>query len=360
MPELSNEQLAAKYAPKEETPAAEVVVETDEEEIPETLAEAEKVEVPKAEEKKKVGRPAKKKEEEKVKHELDEAEVVEELSAETQSLIDEYSEEDTDTATPAEEKEGINPQIIEEYEQLKEVVSDPFVSSYLEWKKAGGSNPKDFIKELGITGVEKTISDYVRAEAISLGLEGEDLESSIADELERFGELSTIQQKKKLKEYRDSDTNSLDEKIKSFSGVQSEKAKQLQAAQVSASEKLTQEVEKLKGQKYKGLLIDEPMAKQILKDAPMFSTAVFDEKGALTHYDVEKGIRASIYLNYEKKILKETFNLGRTAAAKEFAQKRNRPNPDTVATPVSNAPTSDEEFATAKKAISKEHGGLGN
>jgi len=370
---IVNKDMADKWLPTDTTKEAEVAppVETDDAEIPETLAEAveAKKETPKTEEKPKVaeaekktvGRPKKKVEEplvEEVEVAAEEKEV--EITAEMQALIDEYGSEEAAEAAVEAEKDELSPELKQEYEYLKEVVSDPFVSSYLEWKKAGGSNPKDFIKELGITGVERGIEDYVRVEAISLGLEGDDLEEAIASEIDRYNDLSVIQQRKRLKEYKDADVSSLDEKIKSFSGEQSAKAKQMQIVQQSASEQLTQEVEKLKGKTYKGLLIDEPMAKQIQKDAPLFSTAILDEKGALVRFDVEKGIRAAIYLNYEKKILKETYNLGRTAAAKEFALKRHRPNADTLSASNTAAPTADEELAVATKALFKKSGGLGN
>lgn len=366
-------RIAEKYAPKDEAAQVEIPeTQVIEDESPTNLAEAIS-ETPVNEEIIREEKPSKKqsKSEKKSKEvKMEEKKEVkmevlkpedDELGDYEKGLIAEYEGEIEDKVGSDDEKKVKEPHKPTEKElAYDELISDSFMSSYLEWKKSGGQNPKDFIKELGITSKDKTIEDYIRDEAKVQGFSDDELEDIIKDELDEFNTLSELNKRKKLNSYKEHDKGQFDEKIKSFSNSQKEKLDNMERVKNASVEKLKAEVGKLNGAKFKGMLIDEPMAEQIMKDAPIYSPPIFDDNGAVSHYDVEKGILSAIAINYLPKLLKETYNLGRTAEAKKYVKERHRPNADSVTSPAMSATSPDEELSVALKGLSKKMGGFGN
>lgn len=367
-------ELALKHAPVEEPAAPKVdVPPVDNDETPPNLEEAAKAaaeQAPPAEQAKPEGKKPKengKKDkpkeggEEKKPEEKLPSDSKADFSDDERSLIEEYESEEAAPAKGDGKKDKKEEKATPTQKELEydSIVADPFVAAYVEFKKNGGKTD-DFLKGLGLSSKEMTTEDYIRAEAVANGLEGEELEDAVAEELANFETLSTLEKRKRMNTYRDSHKGEFDEKIKSFSTTNKEKSEKIQQVINESTQKLQAEVASLQGKKFKGMLIDEPMAAQIMKDAPLYATPILDENGAVLRYDVENGIKAAIAINYLPKLLKETYNLGRTAEAKKYVAERHRPNPDSASTPASAATSNEEEFDVARKGLFKKVGGLGN
>lgn len=359
------------YAPKEEPPVAEVkkeepVVEEKSPLEPQAKAEA-KPEV-KAEEKKekpsKKEAKAEKKEEPKVEVKAEGGDGEEELTQEQKDLIELYEGkgEEKKTEVKSEEKPKIEEKKVEkpkpsekelEYESL---TKDPFVNAVIEWRKAGGKNPKDFIEKAGLVMPTKTIEDYVREEAVALGFDGDDMLDAVEQAIENFENLSKIDQKKKLLEYQNKDQGALDERLKSFIIEQGSAQALTEKVNNEANEKLQKVTAELKGQKFAGALIDEPMVQKIEQFTPMFSPPIYDENGNLTGYDLDFGLDVAKNYVMGAKARQEAYMLGLTKGQQQFAKERHRANADPIGGGAQVAKGADEELDTAIVAFTNKFG----
>jgi hypothetical protein len=278
------------------------------------------------------------------------------------SLIDEYEDAPDAPKKTAkgsekqfEKEEVYNPTEKEmEYDNL---MKDPLMKAVLEWRKNGGNNPKDFVSQLGLNEQPKTMREHFEADAAALGLEGDELEEAVEEAMSNYESLPIIERRKKELEYKNRDSQSIEERLKSFTVEQGEHAEKMYKIQDEATRSLEQSVSELANNKFKGMLIDEPMAKVIERDAPMYSPAIFDEQGNLKGYDIERGITAAIAVNYLPKLLRETYMLGKTAAATQYAKERHRPNADPSAGSASVAYGRDEALDKALSTFANKFSG---
>jgi hypothetical protein len=286
----------------------------------------------------------------------------EDIDDQSYSLMQEYEgidQEDNKKGVngKAEEKQSPKAAPTQKESEYDVMISDPLVKAIVEWRKAGGSNPKEFVDQLGLNSQPLTMRDHFEQDAISLGLEGDDLEEAVEEAMSNYESLPIIERRKKELEYKSKESQSMEERLKSFTVGQGEHQESIKKIQDEASSTLLKSVGDLKGTKFKGMLIDEPMAQTIEKDAPMFTPAIFDEQGNLVGYDVERGITAAIAVNYLPKLLRETYMLGKTAAGTQFAKERHRPNADPNGGSASAAIGKEEALDSALTNFAKKFSG---
>lgn len=279
-------------------------------------------------------------------------------SKDIEAFKSEISEE-APVETP-EQKVKTDIALAEKAKQYDEALKDPLIEAVLNWRKSGGTNPKELIQSLGIQTQNKSIEDYFKEEASALGFEGDELAEAVEERLGEYESKSKIERRKILNEYQNKDNQITDEKIKSFSGKVSETVTKVAALQESATEKLQSEVKNLVGKKFKGtLLIDEPMANDLTQMAARFSTPITDETGNIVGYDVETGVLAATLVKHHKKMLSEAYALGKAEAEDEFASSRHRPNPEGAGTGASAIPNSDDAFKSAYDKLNPFNRGRG-
>ena len=352
--QVKNSKIAEKYAPKKETPAA---VETPVVETP--VVEEVVVETPV------------------VVEEAPKVEVVAEVTTESK-----LSKEDQDyiaslTDTPVEADETTTEVVVvkddykEKYETVQSKVkeyeatlSHPLIEALSEYIKAGNEDITEFAKQVG--GVDPTtlkIDDLFRMQGIEEGFEGEDLEDAIAAEMEAFEALTPIARRAKEKELRSLYKSSADERLKNFSASIKEKnaaeqSKYMEMEQ-AANIELNEITEKMKGQKWKSILVDEAMINQIRQVVPTLAVALgkFDDNRNFVGFDIKEGIDMAMWKLYGKQLLKSTFDIGRTSGFDEAMKERTR----TVVTPTGNSPavlaTSTDSFEQARKEAAKKSNG---
>lgn len=351
---VQESEKAEEPVKEEETPFDKEVEDNEKAAADKAKPEVKKEEKPKGKSAKKEEKAAEKKEEPaKEEPEFDEA---------TQALINEYegveAEKKEESAKEGEKKveQKATPSAKEiEYDNLEK---DPFIKAVLTWRKSGGQNPKELIQELGLVGSNKSIEDYYREKAVSLGMKDEELEAAVAESIEDYNELGKLQQREILQNFQEKDTKSLDAKFEQYISKTSEQGAKMQEIQTKATETLQTKLAGLAGTSFKGMLIEEPMAKQIERDAALLSTPIFDEQGNLTGYDVEKGVQRAIVENYLPRLLKTTYNLGLTAASKKFAQERHRPNADSAGGGGGQGSSSEEKDTAINSLLKKATGRL--
>lgn len=354
------------YAPQEPAPAVE-------EKKPEAVLEEKsplepepKVEV-KAEEKKPKAEKKEKKAEVKAEAKVENkgGDGEEELTQEQKDLIELYEgkveekkpeskEAKAEEKKPEAKEVKVAPSEKElEYENL---TKDPFVNAVIEWRKAGGKNPKDFIEKAGLVMPTKDIENYIREEAAQLGFEGEDMEEAVEQAIETYNSLPKIDQKKKLLEYQNKDQSTLDERLKSFVVEQGSTRELMDKVNNQANEQLLKVTAELKGQKFAGALIDEPMVQKIEQFTPMFSPPIYDEKGNLTGYDLDFGLEVAKNYVMGAAARKEAYMLGLTKGQQQFAKERHRPNADPIGGGAQAAKGEDEALDTALVAFANKFG----
>jgi hypothetical protein len=250
--------------------------------------------------------------------------------------------------------------------EQEQILSDPLVSAFAEFVKSGNTDVAEFAKQVGSLNVgEMDVESMYRMRAQEMGFEGDELEDAVMEQLDKFNSMTRIERKDEETKLRSVYKSQSAERLKSFTEriANDRQSEQERVAKVveSAETELDQVLDKMKGQRWKSLLIDESMAKTIRDAIPAFAPLMgkFDEGQKLVGFDVKEGIEMAIWKLYGKQLLKSTFDIGRTAGFDEAMKDRVRP----TATPgVSQAPgvpakTSEESISDARKAAAQKANG---
>jgi len=250
--------------------------------------------------------------------------------------------------------------------EQEQILSDPLVSAFAEFVKSGNTDVAEFAKQVGSLNVgEMDVESMYRMRAQEMGFEGDELEDAVMEQLDKFNSMTRIERKDEETKLRSVYKSQSAERLKSFTEriANERQSEQERVAKVveSAETELDQVLDKMKGQRWKSLLIDESMAKTIRDTIPAFAPLMgkFDENQKLVGFDVKDGIEMAIWKLYGKQLLKSTFDIGRTAGFDEAMKDRVRP----TATPgVSQAPgvpakTSEESISEARKAAAQKANG---
>lgn len=212
---------------------------------------------------------------------------------------------------------------IREYEDS---FNDEYVKAIVEFRKSGGTDLNELNAKLGIVDTNKvTIEDFYKAKAESQGLKGEDLIEAVEEAIEKYRTLPKIDQAEILNNFKDNLKKNTEEKLKSFSvNAQMQRSTQ-EKLQTSAMTEMKTQVGELVGKKWRGLLIDEKMSKEILQSAPDYSLPIV-ENGKVVGYDTKHGVEMAIYAKFNKKLLKAQYDLAKSSAYDKLIEERNRPS----------------------------------
>lgn len=301
------------------------------------------------------------------------AEVVTEskLSKEDQDYINSLSDDEEHSTESPLEVVAINDEYKEKYETVQSKVkeyeatlSHPLIEALSEFIKSGHEDITEFAKQVGgVDPTTLTIEDLYRMQGVDEGFEGEELEDAIAEEMDSFNSLTPMQKRAKEKELRSLYKSSTDERLKNFSASIKEKNAAEQSKymemETAANTELNEITEKMKGQKWKSILVDETMISQIKQVVPTLAVALgkFDDNKNFVGFDIKEGIDMAMWKLYGKQLLKSTFDIGRTSGFDEAMKERTR----TVVTPTGNSPavltSSADNFEQARKEAAKKANG---
>lgn len=269
-----------------------------------------------------------------------------------QANVPDWLEEESPVVKPTEEIDEDYKRKAKEYD---EAANDPLISAVLSWRKNGGADIREFVKSTGLETREKSIEQYFTDEAVSLGFDGEELEEAVRQKMEDYETKGKLDQRKILQEYKKSDQDIAERRLKEFSGKQAEMQQYVQQIQNKSTETLQKRVKDMVGQKYKSLPIDDSMAKTILDQAPYYSTEIRDDNGNITGYNVEAGIEMAIWKNFSNKLLRSVYMQGHTEGISKYIADRNRPNPDSTSVSQS-APAQKDKTEDAIREYRKKMG----
>lgn len=232
---------------------------------------------------------------------------------------------------------------VQEYES---VLNDDFIKAAIEFRKSGGVDPSELSKHLGIVDPSKvTIQDFYTEEATSQGLKGEELTQAVEEAIESYSALPKLTQAKILNEFKNTLKSKTEEKLKSFSTANQGYRQEQEKIQKTFLADLDKEVSAKVGKKWKGLLIDEKMSKEIKQAAPNYAVQKFDDSGNFIGYDAEHGVEMAIYAKFGKKLLKAQYDLAKVSAYDELIEERNRPSENMTSNQiVVNAPNDIERI----------------
>lgn len=285
------------------------------------------------------------------------AEVDSDTKAYLKELLDE--EEAASDKAPSEKENKVNYEEevktyktkLQEYEGL---LNDDYVKAMVEFRKSGGTDLNELNRQLGIVDPSKySIEDFYKEEASRLGFKGEELDEAVSESVDKYNGLSKIEQKQILQNFQNSVKNKAEEKIKSFSAQNQAQRQEVEKIEKIAIADINKEVQDKIGKKWKGLLIDEKMGKEIANDSPKYLMPQIDDKGRLIAFDAKNAVRLAILDKFEKKLLKASYELGALTKYDELIQERNRPNENMTSNQiVVNAPN-DIVLATKRQREEK-------
>lgn len=222
---------------------------------------------------------------------------------------------------------------LQEYENT---LNDPLIAAFAEFVKSGKTDVAEFAKQVGDLSVgEMDIEDMYRARAVEMGFEGDDLDDAVMEQLDKYNSMTRLERKDEETKLKSIYKSQSAERLKSFTEKMSneKQAEQQRMNEIAskADKELDEVLNKMKGQRWKSLLIDESMANNIKETIPAMAPlmAQLDEKNRLTGFDVKEGIEMAIWKLYGKQLLKSTFDIGRTAGFDEAMKDRIRPTTTT-------------------------------
>lgn len=213
---------------------------------------------------------------------------------------------------------------LQEYESL---MNDDYVKAIVDFRKAGGTDLNELSNKLGIVDPNKvTIEDFYSEKGKAQGLNGEDLKEAVEEAVDRYKSLPKLDQAQILNDFKNTLKAKTEEKLKSFSVQNQSQLQEQERIKNAFFTELNKEVSDKIGKKFRGLLIDEKMSKEIAEAAPSYSVAKFDGKGNFIGYDAKKGVELAIFDKFGKKLLKAQYDLASKASYDKVIQERNRPN----------------------------------
>lgn len=222
---------------------------------------------------------------------------------------------------------------LQEYETT---LSDPLIAAFAEFVKSGNTDVNEFAKQVGEFSVgEMDIEDMYRARAVEMGFEGDDLDDAVMEQLDKYNSMTRLERKDEENKLKSLYKSQSAERLKSFTekitNQKLEEQQRMNEIASKADKELDEVLNKMKGQRWKSLLIDESMANNIKETIPAMAPlmAQLDDKNRLTGFDVKEGIEMAIWKLYGKQLLKSTFDIGRTAGFDEAMKERIRPSSTT-------------------------------
>jgi len=244
----------------------------------------------------------------------------------------------------------------------EKILSDPLVSAFTEFIKSGNTDVSEFAKQVGSLNVgELDIESMYRMRAQEMGFDGEELEDAVMEQLDKFNSMTRLERKDEETKLRSTYKSQSAERLKSFTermaNERVEEQQRVSKVVETAENELDQVLDKMKGQRWKSLVIDESMTKTIRDTIPALAPLMgkFDENQRLVGFDVKEGIEMAIWKLYGKQLLKSTFDIGRTSGFEEAMKDRVRPTatPGGSTAPVYPGKSTDESLSDARKAAAQ-------
>ncbi len=284
----------------------------------------------------------------------------EEVDPETKAHLDWLNEieEEKIASLEAEKKETPNyEKEIESYktrlQEQESILNDDYIKAVVEFRKNGGTDISELNKYLGITETKDlTIQDFYNQKGVAAGLKGDELKEAVEESIERYNTLPKLEQKEILNNFKQNLTKQSEEKIKSFSTQSQSYRQEQQKINNAAFEEIKKEVSEKVGKKYRGLLIDNKMGKEISELAPFYAPEIKDANGRVTGYDVKKGVRLAILDKFEKQLYKTQYDLAHVSAYEKAINERNRPSENMNGNEIVASDPAD--FKTVMKGIREE------
>lgn len=298
------------------------------------------------------------------------------LSDEEREFIASISDDEEYEESSEEKFIGEAPDTVElkkKYEELETkvkdyetILEDPLVSAFAEFVKSGNTDVNEFAKQVGALNFgELGMEDMYRMRAQEMGFDGEELDDAVFEQMDKFNSMTRLEKKDEENKLRAVYKSQSAERLKSFTErVANERStEQQRVAQIveKAETELDEVLNKMKGQRWKSLMIDESMANNIREAIPAFAPLMgkFDQDQKLTGFDVKDGIEMAIWKLYGKQLLKSTYDIGRTSGFDEAMKERIRPTatPGMGASPAAASKTSQESINEARKAAAQRNSG---
>lgn len=276
-----------------------------------------------------------------------------EVDTETEAHLNWLQEEEASEVNASEKKDDNKPNYEEEIKTYKtkvqeyeSVLNDDYIKAVIEFRKAGGTDLNELSAHLGIVDPNKvTIEDFYSQKAADQGLKGEELTEAVAEAVERYQALPKLDQAEILNNFKNTLKSKTEEKLKSFSTANQGYRQEQEKIQKAFLADLDKEVSAKVGKKWRGLLIDEKMSKEIKQAAPNYAVQKFDANGNFIGYDAEHGVEMAIYAKFGKKLLKAQYDLAKVSAYDELIEERNRPSENMTSNQiVVNAPNNIERI----------------
>jgi len=233
---------------------------------------------------------------------------------------------------------------LKEYE---DVLNDEYVKAVIEFRKNGGVDLNQLNAQLGIVDVNKvTIQDFYNQKAVEAGLEGDELAEAVEESVDRYNSLPKLDQKEILNSFKNNLRVKTEEKLKSFSANNQKQREVVQQLENAFYSDLKKDVSDKVGKKWRGLLIDEKMSKEIEQIAPSYAKHKYDENGNFIGYDAKEAVRLAILDKFEKKLMKAQYDLASVSTYDKLIQERNRPSENLTSNQVVVTAPNDVERVT--------------
>jgi hypothetical protein len=261
----------------------------------------------------------------------------------------------------SEKKQEIDPEIKKKLTEYESTFSDPMIKAVAEWRKNGGSDINDFIKEAGLVDANKlTIKELYTAQAKALGFDGDELLDAVDEKVASFENLPRLDQKNIEKELRAKAKLEQDERLKSFTTVSSASNEEYNTITQNASKQLEARIAEMTNKKWRGFLITDELSKSIQELAPNYAMPVFDEStNKIIGYNIDDAVEFAVWKAADngRKILKANYEMGETSGFEKAMKDRTRISENHATPSITPSYDKDGGFDTAFKDATSHRSG---
>jgi hypothetical protein len=251
---------------------------------------------------------------------------------------------DTSPEVEAEASEKYKP-YVEKATEYESVLKNPIAKAFIDFVKAGGTDPSEFIKQAGIVDVKSLTSEQLlEMDCKQNGL----TEDETKIELEAFEDKTPLEKKKIIENLKSEFNRKRDEKLKTFTAANEAQQQVMTQAIKTGRTELDSVLPKMEGKSYKGLLLTPEMVKKVRQSVTESPVPKFDKSGQFVGFDIPESIRRAVILNFDEQRSKSLIEMGRTMGTDKALRLRNRPEKKEVTSPLQPQPVSTLEKATER------------
>lgn len=222
--------------------------------------------------------------------------------------------------------------------EFEEFTSDPLNRAFVEWRKGGGIDFKDFMDNVGYTQSSSDIDSLLRSEIKSDPLidssDDDEVEYQFQQRKEKFESLNDKKKEEYIKSLKTKYSKGQNTIYEQYASNISKRNSEIEEIRNKAINEVQKAVESYAGKKVFNSLVEVQKNDVVeLQDlAALYTPMTIDEKTGLPKYDTKTGIKTALKIKYFDVAIKEAIKTSDALAKLKVIKDRVSPDAGTTST----------------------------